>query len=456
VSTSAELLELSRRTLDALPTGWTGDVRVLAERWGTMRFAVGRLSQPHLEEGQYVSLRVVHDHQVGVAATSDLSRAGIRRLVRTAQGLARVAPPDEKFPEFAASTGRVRATAYSATTARLSPEAQARLAEAALSGARSVQPEGRIAGVVNVGSEVLALANTSGLERVAPRSAAQISVLVDRPDLEVPVSGWDEGAHWDADALDAARLGRAAAERVPRGRAESAPAGRYRVVLSGPAVSDLLGFFAHLGFNSRGAEEGWSCLKNRRGKRVAPTFVDLADDGTSPRSLPRSIDYEGTPKRPVRLLDHGTAGPPVSDRRSAARAGTAPTGHGTLPESPWGDWGATPGNLILAPGDASFDDLVRTVGDGVLVTRLHYVRVVHPARSIITGMTRDGTYRIRRGEIGPALRNFRFTESVLAALGSIEQVGRATRRYSDERGGSAVTTPALALGTFHFTSATVF
>jgi PmbA protein len=99
---------------------------------------------------------------------------------------------------------------------------------------------------------------------------------------------------------------------------------------------------------------------------------------------------------------------------------------------------------------------VRTVKDGLLVTRLNYVRVVHPARSIITGMTRDGTYRIRRGEIGPAVRNLRFTESVLATLASLEQVGAATRRYSDERGGGSVTTPAAVAGAFHFTSATVF
>jgi PmbA protein len=452
----SELLEIAQRALAELPSGWTGDVRAVSERWGTMRFALGRLGQPQLEDESYVSLRAVRDHRVGIAASTDVSASGLAQLAETAQGIARVAPPDAAFPEFPASTGRLRSTAYSEATARLSPADQARLADEALEGARSVQPRGRIAGVVNVGREIIAVANTSGLGVVAPRSVVQASVLVDRPDLDVPVSGWDETAHWDVAGLHAARLGRAAAERVPTGATESATPGKYRVLLCGPAASELLSFLAYLGFNSRGVEEGWSCLTNLRGKRVAPSSVELVDDGTSARSIPRAFDLEGTPKHRLHLVEDGVAGDAVADLRSAARRGVTPTGHGTYPESPWGDFGASPSNVLLTPGDASFDDLVRTVRDGVLVTRLNYVRVVHPARSIITGMTRDGTYRIRNGEVGPAIRNFRFTESVLATLGSIEQIGRATRRYSDERGGGTVTTPAIAVGAFHFTSATLF
>ncbi len=456
MSESSELLDIAARSLDTLPAGWTGDVRVLAERWGTMRFAVGRLSQPHLEESHYVSLRVVKDHCVGIAATSDVSPAGLRRVSTIARALARVAPPDPTFPDFPSSTGRLPATAYSSATARLTPEAQVRLAEQALAGARSVQPDGRIAGAINVGSEFRVVANTSGLARAAPRSVVQMSVLVDRPDREVQVSGWDEAAHWDVAGLDAARLGRAAAERVPTTVPEAAKPGRYRVLLDGPAAAELLGFLTHLGFNSRGEEEGWSCLRTRRGRSVAPKFVQLTDDGTNPRSIPASFDYEGTPKRPQPLLDHGVAREAAADLRGAAARGTVPTGHASLPESPWGDWGATPSNVILSPGSASFDDLLATVGEGILVTRFNYVRVVHPAKSIITGMTRDGTYRVHRGKIGAPVRNFRFTESVLGTMRAIEQIGRATRRYSDERGGSTVTTPALVAGAFRFTSATLF
>src|SRR5580658_789895 len=233
VPRSSKLGEIARQALAELPAGWTGDVRVLAERWGAMRFAVGRLSQPHLEEGHYVSLRAVHDQRVGIAASTDVSRAGLKALAQTARGLALVAPRDPTFPSFPGPSGRLPPTPFSEATAELTPEDQARLADEALAGARSVQPDGRVAGIVNVGSERLAVANTSGLEREGPRSVVQASVLVDRPELEVPVSGWDEAAHWDATELDVRALGRAAAERVPTGPVESALPGRYRVLLCG-------------------------------------------------------------------------------------------------------------------------------------------------------------------------------------------------------------------------------
>jgi PmbA protein len=85
------------------------------------------------------------------------------------------------------------------------------------------------------------------------------------------------------------------------------------------------------------------------------------------------------------------------------------------------------------------------------------VRVVDPGRGIITGMTRDGTYRIERGEVvGPA-RNLRFTESVIAALHGTELMARARRIHnSDERGASSSTCGALLTRSFRFTSATLF
>ncbi|MCI4329180.1 MAG: metallopeptidase TldD-related protein, partial [Thermoplasmata archaeon] len=149
-------------------------------------------------------------------------------------------------------------------------------------------------------------------------------------------------------------------------------------------------------------------------------------------------------------------GAPVTDLRSAARAGTKPTGHGTPPESPYGDWGPTPTQQLLAPGSASFDDLVREVGDGLLVTRFHYVRVVHTGKSMLTGMTRDGTYRIEKGEVTTPVRNLRFTESVLGALASVEALGKERHCFGDEGGYASCTVPAAVVGRFRFTSTTAF
>ena len=67
----------------------------------------------------------------------------------------------------------------------------------------------------------------------------------------------------------------------------------------------------------------------------------------------------------------------------------------------------------MAPGEAgSVEELAELVGDGIYVTRLHYLGVVNPREGVITGMTRDGTFRITGGKVAEPLVNLRFTVSM--------------------------------------------
>ncbi len=446
-----------RAEIRSLPEGVSADARIETGAWTTIRFANSRISQPHHEQGTRISFRVAEGTRLGTATTADLSPDGIRAVARSARALARVAPEEPTFPGFPPDGApRPARVAFSPATAALSPEDATRIAERILIAAGSAAPGGRVAGVVNVGGWTLRVVNSRGLDRSASMSAAQANVLVDRPERDPPVSGWSEGAHWDARRLDPDRLGREAAERVATGPPAPVAPGAYRVVLRGPAVSDVLQFLVHMGFGGLGEQQGWNCLKRRRNRRLAPASVHLVDDPRSARGLPEPIDYEGVATRATPLLDHGIVGPAVTDSITAGRLGRRLTGHALPPEAPWGDYGPLPTHLELAAGDASEEELIRSTRRGLLVTRFHYVRIVDVGRGVITGMTRDGTYRIEHGEIvGPA-RNLRFTDSVLSLLHGTERVGRERRTYGSERGGTSVHCPPLLTRSFRFTSATLF
>ena len=442
-------------TFSRLPTGSSADARILTSASTTIRFSNGRVRQPHLERSTQVSFRVADGRRLATATGSDPSSEGLRKLLDSARTLARIAPLEPKFPGFQAPKGRGPGRlALSRATAKLGPEGATRLAEEILEAATSEAPGARVAGVVHVGRQTLRVANSSGLDRSTESSVSYASVLVERPDQDPPVSGWSEGAHWDAARLAPATLGREAADRMAREPPSAVPPGSYAVVLRGPAVAELLMFLAHLGFAANGEVEGWSCLAHRRGKTVAPESVTLVDDPTSRATIPRAIDYEGTWARRTPLITKGVAGPVVTDLITAGRLGRPLTGHALPPEAPWGDYGPMPMNLVLAPGDASEEELVRETRRGLLVTRFHYVRVVDPGRGVITGMTRDGTYVIENGEVVRPARNLRFTESVLTALAGVRGIGKARRTYSG--GAESVTAPAIATRSFRFTSATLF
>ncbi|MCI4368686.1 MAG: metallopeptidase TldD-related protein, partial [Thermoplasmata archaeon] len=348
------------RLFDLLPARLDADARLTGERFGTMRFATGRIHQPQFESATGLSLRVYEGGRLGTATTDEFTKEGLRRLIEQARSLARVAPPEERFPGFpSAPDRRARAVPFSRPTASITPERLGDLASRAIEKANEKVKGARVSGAFHAGSEWIAVANSAGLRGFTQRSVAQASVLIERPEADPPVSGWSELADWDASRIDPEKLSLDAAGKVARRAPESIAAGSYRVVLGPCAVSELISSLGYLGFSGHGEQEGWSCLKSERGKAAFPSSVDLRDDGTSERSLPQGIDYEGSPKRPTPLIDSGVVGDAVTDLVTAGRLGRSPSGHGLPPESPWGDFGPIPTQLLLGAGDASVDELVK-------------------------------------------------------------------------------------------------
>ena len=251
----ADLERVATRVLERVPSGVAADVRVRSEGWTTMRFANGHVHQPHVEEARSVSLRVVHDHRIATATTTDMRAEGLARLVREAVALAAMAPVDRRVGPFPPAR-KVRAVPYSRSTAALVPESVGRLAAAALDAAGAETEGVRVSGAVHAGAQTLAVANTSGRLVSGIRTASQGSVLVERPAEDPPVSGWAEGSHWDAGKLRPDRIGTEALRRMPTSPPRSAKPCMYRVLLEGAAVQDIVGFLCHLGFSGHGEEEG--------------------------------------------------------------------------------------------------------------------------------------------------------------------------------------------------------
>jgi predicted Zn-dependent protease len=73
----------------------------------------------------------------------------------------------------------------------------------------------------------------------------------------------------------------------------------------------------------------------------------------------------------------------------------------------------------------------------------------------ITGMTRDGTFWVEDGRVVGAVRNLRFTQSILDALSAVRTVGAETEMAAED-GYGAARAPALAIDRFAFSSATTF
>jgi PmbA protein len=439
-------LELAQRALAA--AGPHAQVVVHREQSGLARFAASEVHQPTLVFDETVEVQIVlPDGRVGTAATNRIDDEGIAAVARRAAEAAASAPPDPEAPGLAPPSDPPSVGGCDEATAELGADDQARAALAAIEAARMP-----IYGFFTSGVVDLAVASATGLAVEQRTTDATITVLA----ADEGASGWATRTSWRAGDLDLEACAREAVAKAERTRGGTElPAGRYRAVLEPYALGELLQYFGESCFSGLGLLEERSYYSGRLGDRVFDAKVSIADDALDPRNLPKSFDFEGTAKRRVQLAEAGVATGAVWDRATARRGGTEPTGHAlpTLQRS----WGAMPYALSMAGGEAeSVDELAELVGDGIYVTRVHYVNTVAEREGILTGMTRDGTFRIRDGKVAEPLVNHRFTLSMPDLLRDVPGLTRETTLvnqsdFYDERYAYATLVPALATAAFTLT-----
>jgi predicted Zn-dependent protease len=404
------------------------------------RFANNGIHQNVVERNARLRVRAVVGTRQGVATTNDLSLEGVRRVVAEAVEIARLQPENPDFPGLPAPRPIAPAPAYSDATATSSPESRARSVRAVcqLAGERGLVASGAL----STGVEELAIGNSLGVFAYDQRTVATFRTVVMSDDS----SGYAERHGVNVATLDLEAAGREAVEKAVRGRGPvEVPPGVYPVVLEEYAVAELLEYMAYVGFGALAVQEGTSFLCDRFGQRVVDERISIWDDGHDPRGIPMAFDYEGVPKQRVTIVERGVARDVVYDSLTAHRAGRTSTGH-ALPQP--NAFGPIPWNLFLGTGQDDRNELSRGVERGLWVTRFHYVNVAHARKGVLTGMTRDGTFLVERGEVTRPVKNLRFTQGVLEALSTVEGIGRTWRTV-----GSA-TVPALRLGAFTFTGAT--
>jgi PmbA protein len=442
---SGRALELAERAWRAAE-GDEADALAHVEESGFARFAGSEVHQPTLIRDETVTIRVVRDGKVGCAVTNRTEEGALREAAGRAAEAADRSPADPGFAGLQEPAELPAVEGYDEATAALTPEEQAQAAAAAIAAA----PGFGLYGYYTSGVTELAVASSRGHAVSQPMTDVSVLALA----ATDGASGYAEATSWRAGALDPAAVAREAADKAERTRgAETLEPGTYRAVLEPYALSELLFYFGFTSLNALAFLEERSYLSGRLGERLFHPSFSVSDDGLDPTGLPKAFDFEGVPKRRVALIEEGVARDVVWDRRTAKQAGDSrsSTGHGLA--APSQGFGPIPFNLSVAGGDTTVDELAERVGDGIYVTRLHYLSVVDPREGIITGMTRDGTFRIEGGKMTKPLVNLRFTTSfpelVARLLGLGREVALVNRSdFYDERYPYGTLVPALATAAF--------
>ncbi|MDT8286315.1 MAG: metallopeptidase TldD-related protein, partial [Elusimicrobiales bacterium] len=334
---------------------------------------------------------------------------------------------------------------YSPATAALKPSFRAGKAAAL---ARLCRARGmKCYGTLENGVSSLTIANNSGVFASHRETYAVYGVTVRKGEG----FGWAEQYSPDSSNIDYAGVNARAMEKAAASTRPSAlPPGAYTVILEPAAVADLLFFLGYSGLGGRAWLDGRSFASGTLGRRILHPSITIVDDALEGPAAGVPFDFEGMPRKKVLLVDKGVVRAVVHDRKTAAEAGAAATGH-SLPQP--NAYGPMPQNLELAPGDSSLEEMIGSTKKGILVTSFHYTNLLRPKTVEMTGMTRNGTFLVENGRVTRALKNMRFTQSVVEAFSNVE----ALSRERETGGGWGKTcVPAMKIRDFNFSSATGF
>ena len=421
------------------------EVTIAAGRSALTRFANNIIHQNVEEETAVLSVRAVIGRRTARATTNRFDEESLRRVVATAEALARVQAEDPDLLPLAEPAQYQDVNRFDAPTAGATPKFRAEQVRLAVDVAE--RSGLTAAGIYSTGDSFEAILNSRGLVASHAQTRAEASITMMAPDS----SGWAKANAVRAVEVDLERLATRAAGKATASRAplDLAP-GPYTVVLEPAAVLDLIGFLIW-DFSATAIRDQRSFLTERLGTQVFGPNITIQDDAYHPLQAGSPFDGEGVPRKPVLLVEKGIARNITYSRQSAKAAGVEPTGHGfPLPN----DMGEAPVNIVVTGGEASVEEMIASTERGILVTRLWYIREVDPYEKILTGMTRDGTFLIEDGQIRQGLRNFRFNQNMIDLLSQIELLGPSTRTAGEEAFEMVV--PPMKAKAFHFTEVTKF
>lgn len=423
------------------------EVVVSASSDALTRYANSEIIQNTVRNELRATVRVLIGDRSASSATNQLDEVHLKEAAGRALEAATASVPEEGTPGLPDpdEVGRAEAVfRWDDATAEASPATRAKAVNEIL----TIAGDGKAAGIYQTGAHCYAVFNSLGIDCFDAYSRANTTCLIDIGDS----TGWGEVSSHSAALVDVAAAAQRARDKADAGRgAGDAEPGTYEVILEAPASAGLIDFLGYMGFGAKSMIEGESFFSSRKGEKVAADVVTVADDVYHPSSVGIGFDFEGVPKQRVAVIDHGTATNPVTDLKTAKKLGTKSTGHNSG-SNEFGPYGF---NLVLEPGDKSLEELIGEVEDGFLVTRFHYVNILDRPSTDITGMTRDGTFRIQNGELAGAVHNFRFAQSALGALKSV--LGAANQLEAiapDYTSFGSTVAPALRVGEFHFASVT--
>ena len=199
--------------------------------------------------------------------------------------------------------------------------------------------------------------------------------------------------------------------------------GCYRVLLKPYAMSDLLSAFAPM-FSADQAQKGCSLLAGKEGQVIASDIVTLWDDPFDPVA-PRAFDGEGTPCKKKTIIEHGVLKTLLHNLKTAKKAGVESTGNASR-GSAASAVGVAPTVFRIEPGKLGYEELLKELGDGLVISELEGI---HAGVDAVSGdfSLKAAGFLVKDGAIVRPVSNITVAGNFVAMMKDAVAVGSDLR-----------------------------
>lgn len=196
--------------------------------------------------------------------------------------------------------------------------------------------------------------------------------------------------------------------------ASSVDSGSYKVVLDKEAFVSLFDTFES-NFSAYSMQKGLSLLAGKEGEKIASDCFTIREEPMYKDALLKfPFDDQGVITYSKALIDNGVFVKALHNLKTANKEGIPSTGNFFK--------GIKASNLVVTPGNKSFDEILETVQDGLYITELNGL---HAGVNRISGdfsLFCEG-YLIKNGRIERPVEQITVSDNFYDLLKKIEEVG---------------------------------
>lgn len=386
--------------------------------------------------------------QVGEYQGSAASKDKIRSLVENAITLVKYSLPDPEFPGFIQEQPKY--PKFNRKIINIDPMEISEMVKTTVDVASKVNSKiSAVAGNVNYNATRLLFLNSYDVEGTVDYSTVSsvVNAAATSGTNESRSTGSIAGVNMESSSIE--NLGRKVAERALSGlNQQELEVGKYNSILSPEAVMELMFLFG-LALSSEFLINFQSPFRDKLGEQLfdkSLTLTDATDDITHYSS--QKFDTEGVISKPITYLQDGIIKDFAYNRRNAKKLGVETNGRAV------GGF-AMFRTTSIKPGNKTEDELIKSIDDGVYVTNLFYTNFVNMPDGSITGLTRDGLFRIKNGEIVGSLKNMRFSDTLYSMFKNAEPSSEIVHKLHQTYGsyfGLSGKLSSVKLNEFNFSS----